>query len=395
MLVYATNGPKRMRGAAFITVLIFLLVTAILLSGIGMFAASHQARAHSDANYASALQLAEAGANTEFRKITLDPLQADQNWTTYTFGGGTYRVRVTQREANGTEVTPWIPPNDLFVYSRGTVDGVTREVKVSVKAFLAKGDYAVYGINSLNVQGNVQVTGDIGSNGPVTVGNSSDIDGSVYLNGPNATVSGASVPVYRDPIPTEWPTVDEIANQKFPQGGMNWLATHNDNMRATPPIIGNTINDNVTLPPGNYYVTNINLTGQREVSFNNSMGEINLWVGPSGGNGQMRFRGGSSGNTDVATGGHQINMFVATRSVFDMAGDSVLRANVYAYNRDGAGLPYGTIYNHGTADVYGKIIAYDVTLQGTPGIHYIPGTIEPTTIGYYGFDNSWEEVSGR
>src|SRR5688572_28029358 len=101
--MYTTSSSLRQRGGTLVGVLIFILIVSVLLAGVASFALSHQVSAQIDADWATALQLAEGGANTEFRKISLDESQADQSPTTYTFGNGSYTAWVTQRNADGTE----------------------------------------------------------------------------------------------------------------------------------------------------------------------------------------------------------------------------------------------------------------------------------------------------
>ena len=120
------------RGVVIIGVLFFILITSIMLMGIGTFAVSHQTRVKVDASYAMAIDLAEAGVDYEFRKISLSTANPDQYpGTAYNLGTGTYTVYCTNKD--GT--TPWTVGNYLSVVSTGTVDGVSRTVKDGKTAF--------------------------------------------------------------------------------------------------------------------------------------------------------------------------------------------------------------------------------------------------------------------
>src|SRR5579872_1153468 len=65
------------QGGAIIGVLFFLLIISVLLMGVGTLAVSHNSLCYYDTNYAASLDLAEAGVNYEFRKISNDVTQAD------------------------------------------------------------------------------------------------------------------------------------------------------------------------------------------------------------------------------------------------------------------------------------------------------------------------------
>lgn len=391
---------RRRQGAAIISVLFFSLILSMLLMGTGWYAASSQQRSVFDRRYTQALDLAEAGINFEFQKISANPSNADQfPGGTYSFGQGTFKVYCSN--LNGT--TPWTPSQYLLVTCTGTVEGVSRTVRASVKGYNLQGRYAIYGINRVDLQGNVQVLGDVGSNGAITQIGSVDITGSIYLNGPSASYSGPKSP-YVNPQPLNWDTVDEKALALFPNsgatapGGLAYLRFHNNNAAVGLPSDGNTavISNDITLVgPGDYYVSEINLTGHKQVRFDNRNGPIRLWVGPAGSTGNIKMRGTTDATTDETVGGHQVDIYVAKSSPVDMAGTSTLRANVYVYNKDVNGVGYGSIENSGTPDVYGSMLAYNVTLKGTPTTAYVQGLDLPPNNGYYGYYDSWLEINPR
>ncbi len=393
---------RQERGGVIIGALFFTLVISILLMGVSWFAVSHQQRAQYDSRYAAALDLAEAGVNYEFRKISNNVAQADttpltQN-TPFQLPGTAFTVQCVNR---GT-TTPWSGPGtDLDVLSTGTASGVSRIVRCSGKAFTWQADFAVFGIHSVALGGSANVYGDVGTDGTLS-GSQSEISGNVYLYGPGASWSGGTASASY-PNALSWPTVDQKALALFPNsgstvpGGMAYLATNNDNAKAGLPTSGATLSGGETLVgPGNYYVTGINMTGNRSITFDNANGDINIWVGPDGGAGSVTLKGcTAAGSTDITQSGHQVNIFVATTGGVDMRGTSAIYANIYAYNTDSAGNPYGSVTNHGTPDVYGSVLGYDVTLQGNPGVHYIPTNIEPVITNFFGFDTSWTEVNPR
>jgi len=385
--------PKRhvTSGFALITALYMILIVSILLLGIGFLTTAHQERATMDARFSGALNLAEAAVNYEFRKISNDPTQADLAPTTYAVSQGTFTVWCTNRDGS----TPWDPANYLYVLATGNYKGVTRTIKVSGKGFYPSNRFAIYTMMGTSVfRGSaITITGDIGTNGYFDFSGTPTVIGSVFFDGPNAGWYNGSNPggynVITYPRPLSWPTIDDIANRMFPNGGMAWLATHNDN--ASAGITNNSITSSITLGPGNYYVTNINLKGNDQIYFNNANGPINLWVGPEGGTGTCNFRGGTAAVSMSKT--PNVHIYVATTSGINLAGNQEIDACIYAYNKDSSGNAYGYVTNSGNPITNGQIIANKMDINGNITINFVPGLAQPSSYSYYGFDNSWLETT--
>ena len=394
------SSRRTRRGFTIITVLIFILVITILLSGIGMFAVSGQTRVHVDSDAATAINIAEAGANWEFRKLAFDQTNPDQYpGATVNFGGGTFTVWC----ANSDGTVPWNTnyPNskELLIFSRGTYDGVTRTIKVSVKGFHYDRRYAIYGteqISTLNGQ-SVIIRGDIGTNDQLQfTGSPQIIGGGIFFNGPDAGWVGTTPTGYTvtwDIKPYLWPTVSEIAMEMFPQGGLTYLATNNDNAKAIPPILGNTITTSTVLPAGNYYLTRVHLTGSRAITFDNRFGPINVWIGPEGGPDIAMWRGGTAAVAIDVDPTKAPRVWVATRGGIDLGGNQRFDGLVYAVNRDPLGDTYGHIENSGNPFINGQLIADDVDLNGNAQINFVVNLVFPYTFGYYGLNDLWEEGS--
>ena len=393
---FTAPRPSR-RGFTIVTVLVFVLVISTLLSGIGIFAVSHQGRAMVDSDYAAALSLAEAGANWEFRKLSMNQNLPDQ-WpgATVSMGGGTFQVWCANSDGSVPWNNAWPNQDELHVFSRGTIDGVTRTVRVAVKGYYAQGNYAIYGteqISTFNGQ-SVIIRGDIGTNDQLQFTGTPLVTGGIYFNGPDAGWVGGTPSGYvtsYDIKPYEWPTVSQIAMNMFPQGGLSWIATHNDNSRAVPPIVGNSVTTSTTLPPGNYYLTNVNLAGSRTITFNNTNGPVNVWIGPEGSTSIARWQGGSAAVATDVDPTKAPRIFVATRGGIDLGGNQALDALVYAVNVDASGASYGHIENSGNPRINGQIIADDVDLNGNVTVTFTTHLMRPITFGYYGFDNFWSE----
>jgi hypothetical protein len=278
------------------------------------------------------------------------------------------------------------------------VNGTPRTVKVSVKGYTARGNFAIYTLEGVSVWNgsSISITGDVGSDGYFDFSGHPGITGSVEFDGPGAGWYGGIDPggytVSYTPKPIVWPTVDQIANTQYGAGGagLAYFATHNDN--ASAGIVGCSITSSITLHAGNYYLTNINLTGSNKITFDNSAGPVNLWIGPSGGTGTCKFRGGTAAiKSDPSK---LCNIYVGTASGINLAGNEEIDANIYAFNSP-AGGDVGYVINSGNPTINGQIITKKADINGNLTVNYVPGAVKPTSIGYYGFDNSWLELNAR
>jgi len=383
----------RARGSALVTVMIFISIVSVLLAGVTKFSVSHQQLALNDSRYVDAMNLAEAGANSEMRKISMDPATADQYpGAAVPFGNGSYTVYC----ANADGSTPWNPQEKLYIVSTGTVDNVSRSVKVAVKGYKSEAQYAVYGTGGVSTFNGsaVLINGDVGSNNLLNFTGHPVINGSIRFSGSDAGWSGGDPGGYTvvdEPRAVVWPTVSEVANQAFPAGGLVYLKTHNDNAMANPPILGFSITNSVTLTTGNYYVETLSLSASRKITFDNSNGPVNLWIGPEGGTSVATFRGGSAAVSVSSDLSKAPRIYVATEGGINLAGNEQLDGLVYAVNRTSDGTTYGRIENSGNPTITGQIIANQIKINGDVTVNFVTRMIEPTSIDYYGFDNFWEE----
>ena len=123
---------RKNSGSALITALAFTAVSGLAVVGVGTFAVSSYNRATVESNYASAVNVADAGVNAVLRKLSVDPTDANlvnsiNNPLTGSVPGvGTYSAYVEDYTTGGA----WTAPNDMRVVSTGTVGGVARKVSV-------------------------------------------------------------------------------------------------------------------------------------------------------------------------------------------------------------------------------------------------------------------------
>ena len=95
----------------------------------------------------------------------------------------------------------------------------------------------------------------------------------------------------------------------------------------------NTINRTVVLTAGNYYVERMNVTGTDLIIFDNTLGPVNIWIGPYAGMQQNTFRGDRSVPI-VNNPAHRPAIYVATKGALNVAGDNQIDALIYAHNED-------------------------------------------------------------
>lgn len=401
-----SNSRGRERGGAIIGVLFFILIISILLLGAATLAAGHQQRCQYDANYAAAVDLAEAGVNYEFRKLSQNVGQADTAPFTVNAPFGGAGTSFTVQCYNRGTTTPWSGPGtNLEVVSTGTINGVWRRVRVSSKAYSTPANYALFGVNQGLINGTAaEVDGDVGTDGFFTFNGHPTIGGQVVFNGPNSnwqSPPNGSYNVTHNADPVPWPTVDSLANAAFPGGSLTWLSgsSNNDNALAVPPIVANKVlvNGNGTITfkgkagGANYYITSLTMNGNAKVVFDNTNGPINIWEGPSGVAGTFVFNGGSAAVKASSDPTKDVRVYVASTNDVILNGNTELDAGVYNYN----GATSGRVIFNGTPDVYGSVISNMFTLNGNPTIHYMPGYFTANVAGYYGYDNAWKEEQPR
>jgi len=399
---------QRRRGAILLNVMIFMIVISLVIAGMALLMVSDNSVGRVESDYSNSLAIAEAGVNYELRKISNDATTADQKQLTgapgisYTTPAGTFSVYVTQRTSNGTETTPWTPGQNLWIYATGGVGNLKRTVKVAVvpSSTAPVLNYAVFGVSQgiMNTSPTI-VQGDVGTNGFFTFNGHPGITGSIIFNGltsnwqspPNGTYS-----VVHNVLPVVWPTVESIAISTFGVTGLSYVAAHNDNATANPPIVNNTVlvNSNQTFVGkaggANYYVTSLTCNGSSQIQFDNSKGPINIWCGPSGSSSTFNFSGGTANVKMTTDPTKAVRIYVATSNDIQLNNGYELDAGIYNVNNAGSGR---VIFN-GNPSIYGTIISNMFTFNNTPTIYTTQGYFGPGGGSvYYQCATPWQEVS--
>jgi hypothetical protein len=376
--------------------LVFVFVISLMLAGLATVTVSHFARANVETSYASSLYAAEAGASYELRKISENASSADQagsgstRGVTYSMPGGSFTVYCMNR--NGT--TPWTPSQYLTVVSTGVVNGVTRTIQVAARGGGSLAS-SIFAVTSANFSGTSQINGSLETDGKISASGNMDVTGNLIFDGPNAgwlAKSGNIVATTQtNPQAVTMQTVDQIALAQFPAstyppGGLAYLASNNNNAALG---LGTTLTKSVTLTPGNYYFTSINMSGANTITFNNTTGTINVWIGPLGGSGGINLSGATT--TVPLTTNPNVHIYVATSGGVNVSGTSAFDVGIYDYTVS-SGQPVGTINVSGNTTVNGQLVASTFNFSGVVTLNGVSGMFSQTN--YYGFDNAWVEVNG-
>ncbi|MCW3095376.1 MAG: hypothetical protein JWL77_994 [Chthonomonadaceae bacterium] len=299
----AIKDCKRRRGSILITALVFTVIIALLLAGIGTLTVSHYSRARTRGDYAAALNLADAGINYELYNVNVDLTSTTRAHQSHPASGqsgpytgsvpgvtGTFTVKVTNSPDNGL---PWYAPNPMLVTATGVVNGATRTVSARGIRHGIFSDYGFYAMYSCSMGGGLIESGNLGSNVPFTFTNSNaEVYGTVTFNGaptgyfPAGEVTGG---VQYNPDPVMYPTVSEIADQVVsqktgatvtPGTGLTWLSTHNDNASITVLSSSDASGTN----PATYQTASAGLTATSwqidNSAFKNAISDLNLMDQP-------------------------------------------------------------------------------------------------------------------
>jgi len=211
------------RGVALIYAFLIIAVLAILGGAIVLRSVSERSAAESYSKSTKSFWLAEAGIEGAVRQLK-------QNWYNRTTasmvslskGEGTYSFDIYDTDDFGND----LPERTLRIVSTGDVDGTIRTLEVVIKRFVEMWDYAIYGVNMVELKAGTTVHGDVYVDGDAEVKAGASIvkindsvvpadpdfyNADLYYTGTTAdvygTVEGGVIPS-TDSIPI--PTIDWI-----------------------------------------------------------------------------------------------------------------------------------------------------------------------------------------
>lgn len=251
----------RSRGNVLITALAVAAMSAIMITGVSILATSQSKLLSRDADYAAAMQMAEAGVNYElwWLRTNSNNTQHKSLLTAYSppssptdrngaaIATGSFKVYVQPATGTGN----WTAGTDMKIISIGTVNGVTRTLQATAKAaggattttrVFDKGFAAFANYRLLFQDASSAISGVMGANGPppsgvnysVTtqsggVGNASPLTDGLVLAGGATVIPGNSINpnevnnktnVDKNKVANRYvyPTVDSLAASTFPNG---------------------------------------------------------------------------------------------------------------------------------------------------------------------------------
>ncbi len=394
------------RGGILITTIMMSAVIAAMIAGLGTLLVSYYSRTSDEMSYADALNHAEFGLNYELKQISTSVASADMPGTSsplgtaIPFGNGTCYVYCTMMDGTTTwdkSVTPF------KITSTAIVKGVSRTLQITAKTSVGNSFAGLFAVGSGTMTGNASISGSVSTNGTLNVGSNNSITGGVIFNGAAAGWAGGtpSIPFTALPNAVVWPTSSQVALGLFPNsgatapGGYSYLAVHNDNLLAVPPIVGGSISlsssQTVTLvgKPGgsNYYLTNLNMSGQSYLTFNNLLGPITIWYGPVGGNKSFTLTGGSAAVKMGTDASKAVKIYVATTGVVTLTGGSETDVGIY----DVTGGTSLISLAGNSAMTNATVICDRFSMTGTSSITTPSGYFATPGLGGYQFSGGWHE----
>ena len=412
---------RLLRGNALITSLVFAVVIALILAGIGTLTVSHYSYAHTEADSAAALDLAEAGINYELHKITENIGQADVG------SGNTYAAATLDPSLTGTfnvtcanrDGSPWnaSTAQQISIYCTGVVNGAQRTVRIDAQptgAFYTT--YSLYYTRFNN--DNAIVNGVCGTNQYIAIPNDDPNQRptitSVALNGPGARWSPSDPGGYKQVAnskPVTWNTVDAIMNKTF-SGGANYLATHNDNALATmtqPGVPGqqsgiqgsqmSAMGSEVVTLKGkaggaNYYLTDILFDDNSSLQFDTTNGPISIWYNPSASAAGVYLRGCNVVNGPLS---NHVLFYSAGAGIVQVQPDTNndrIDMGLYAYNLNSTGRQIGGITLSGAQTFHGQVVGNSITINNAAQITGEKGYFDIPE-EYFAFSGNWCELDSN
>ena len=288
------------------------------------------------------------------------------------------------------------------------------------------------------------IIGNLGTNGGVdwTSGDSTKVQGEVTYNGytPSKAESGPNAWVNPDKV--QWPTVSEVAQAMFPQGGLSWLSTHNDNDKVkmflstdTESLLANAVttsigtgvldqqgmngftqsqniqdspptgtryqngveglyrNKVIIFPPGNYYMRGVKLSNStgEAILIDNAAGTVNIWM--DGGNAKDSL---DCPVMFTSPDKNKFRLYYNNCNELSVGGNSTFNGSIYAHNDGCSSEILPSVKIHGNSVIAGSVIANHVWLAGNSVIIFPNGGGGENTGDYvlwYGFMNSWRELN--
>ena len=393
------------KGIALIMVFLIIVTITVIVGSFLYMISSQLKSAGADISNAKALWLAEAGVQkVVYNFKTSASYRASPTSLSENIFGGTYTalLLLPAPDAQG---------NYNFA-STGTFAGVSRKITCSVIGGSVF-NYAGFGRSSVtmsgaavtdsydsrlgryNVNGNKGYNGDIGGNVDISV------SGSPYVNG-NASIGPSGS--FSDPIHRYiYGTVSNTNNVSLPAVTVPSSLTGLVSGGAIAPN-----NQNVSIGPGNYKYSTINLNGIDTLTINATTGPVNIYL--TGNNTSISIAN-SAQIVIPATNTQPVTFYTDGSTSVSGAGvvnNTYIPSNLLLYSPSSraitisnSGSFYGAIYApsasvtvSGAAVIYGSAIANSLTLSNSGTVHYDKALTNVPLSGTSSYSvKSWREVA--
>ncbi len=386
---------KNQKGMALVTILVLMMLLS-LIGSTALFSSNTGKKISANYRYAAdALQNADAGIADAARQI-LNKTIVGNGQTGWTHSGSTtgftnsFTVSYVTRTDNAGNKTiaydatgkPYYQI-DSAGYSSGA-NGVERRIKavIQLKHSGSTFDCGVFGDEWVALKGQGYVDSFDSSAGAWTA-EGAGRNGHVGTNGKGSGVINlvGQPDIYGNAtVGPGGATTDVTTSGQAEVHGEKTVASEKKDMTPKQDPGGGiplTLSGTMSIPGGEYRVSNVQLSGQNTVTIN---GNVTLYVDGSfktAGQSKLKINDGASltlyvnGNVDMAGQGI-VNMNQKAEKVVvygtencqdvKLAGQSVLYAAIYA--------PKATATFTGQADIFGSVITKNITVTGQGSIHY-------------------------
>ena len=386
---------KNEKGIALVTILVLLMLLS-LIGSTALFSSNTGKKISANYRYAAdALQNADAGIADAARQLLNKTIVGNgetgwnQSGSTTGFTNGFTVSYVTRTDNTGNKTIAYDSTGkpyyqiDAVGYSSGA-NGVERRIKavIQLKHSGSTFDSGIFADDWVALKGQGYVDSFDSTAGAWTgegvrrnghVGTNARGSGVIDLMGQPDIYGNAIVGPGGAPTDVTTSGQAEVHGEKTVASEKKDMTPKQDPGNGIPLTLSGTM----TIPGGEYRVSNIQLSGQNTITIN---GNVTLYVDgnfKTAGQSKLKINDGASltlyvnGNIDMAGQGI-VNMnqkaekviVYGTESCQDvkLAGQSVLYAAIYA--------PKAAATFTGQADIFGSVITKNITVTGQGSIHY-------------------------
>lgn len=307
--------------------------------------------------------------------VTLDSNSATITSFGYVPNKSSYKAKKT--------VTVAYSLNRAFAKGVAALNSITMSGQASTDSY----DSSVGPYNALLLDGtrNIGQEGDIASNGAITLGSNTNINGDANP-GPDYPFSGTppvsgsygtlQVPIVVDPIVLP-DNISSVNNNNLIDIPLTDPPTAIFNSGTNDLVLSGTTQ--IGLPAGTYYFTSLTMSGQSTI---NVTGAVTVYIdGASGGAVDVNITGQGIINETGQPGNFIIYY---TGSTIRLVGQASFSGAIYA--------PSAAVTMTGQADIYGSIVCGSTVDSGQAAIHYDKSLVNVMPYFVVNKVTSWQDV---